>query len=206
MPVNIEKTKSVMLAVGVGVAALLTTERADARDIQTNVLAGRCWCIEADFEKLDGVQEVVFGYSGSTTANPTYKEVTARGSGHYELVEITYDADVVSYDQLLHAFFRSVDATDAGGQFCDRGESYRTAIFVDNAKERAAAEVAKSAAQSALGQRMSRQFWKACRSMRRTVINKITTKAQTSSSPAVDRSHKKMPTNSIAKSVAGTRA
>lgn len=155
MPFKIEKTKSVMLALGVGVAALLTAERADARDIQTTVLAGGCfWCIEADFEKLDGVQEVVSGYSGGTTADPTYKEVTAGGSGHYEVVEITYDADVVSYDQLLHAFFRSVDATDAGGQFCDRGESYRTAIFVENAEERAAAEAAKNAAQRALGQRI----------------------------------------------------
>jgi len=132
-------------------ALFATTQTAAADDIQTTVLAGGCfWCIESDFESLQGVQEVVSGYSGGTTDDPTYK--TLRGSGHYEVVEITYDADVVSYDQLLFAFFRSVDPTDAGGQFCDRGDVYRTAIFVSNPAERAIAEQAKASAQRALGQ------------------------------------------------------
>jgi peptide-methionine (S)-S-oxide reductase len=87
---------------------------------------------------------------GGTTTNPTYK--TLGGSGHYEVVEITYDADVVDYDQLLFAFYRSVDPTDAGGQFCDRGDVYRTAVFVSNPAERAAAEAAKAQAQRDLGQ------------------------------------------------------
>ncbi len=122
-------------------------------DIQTATFAGGCfWCVEADFEKVQGVSEVVSGYTGGTTSNPTYE--TIKGSGHYEAVEITYDADVVSYEQLLHAFFRSVDPTDAGGQFCDRGESYRTAVFVATPEERAAAEAAKASAQAALGQRI----------------------------------------------------
>ncbi len=124
-----------------------------AEDIQTATFAGGCfWCVEADFEKVQGVSEVVSGYTGGTTSNPTYE--TIKGSGHYEAVEITYDADVVSYEQLLHAFFRSVDPTDAGGQFCDRGESYRTAVFVATPEERAAAEAAKASAQAALGQRI----------------------------------------------------
>lgn len=124
-----------------------------AEDIQTATFAGGCfWCVEADFEKVQGVSEVVSGYIGGTTTNPTYE--TIKGSGHYEAVEITYDADVVSYEQLLHAFFRSVDPTDAGGQFCDRGESYRTAVFVATPEERAAAEAAKASAQAALGQRI----------------------------------------------------
>lgn len=124
-----------------------------AEDIQTAIVAGGCfWCVESDFESVRGVRSVVSGYTGGTTQDPTYR--TLKGSGHYEAVEITYDADVVSYDALLHAFFRSVDPTDAGGQFCDRGDSYRTAIFVDNPAERAAAEAAKASAQSALGQRI----------------------------------------------------
>jgi len=134
-------------------ALLPAAQSASAADIQTTVLAGGCfWCIESDFEKLQGVQDVVSGYTGGTTANPTYE--TLKGSGHYEAVEITYDADVVAYEQLLFAFFRSVDPTDAGGQFCDRGESYRTAVFVSNPAERAAAEAAKAAAQRDLGQRI----------------------------------------------------
>jgi peptide-methionine (S)-S-oxide reductase len=134
-------------------ALLPVAQTTSAADMQTTVLAGGCfWCIESDFEKLQGVQDVVSGYTGGTTANPTYE--TLKGSGHYEAVEITYDADVVAYDQLLFAFFRSVDPTDAGGQFCDRGESYRTAVFVSNPAERAAAEAAKAAAQRDLDQQI----------------------------------------------------
>ena len=133
--------------------AILTAQTAMAEDIRTTVVAGGCfWCVEADFEKLSGVEEVVSGYSGGTTPNPTYQ--TIKGSGHYEVVQITYDADVVSYAQLLYAFFRSVDPTDAGGQFCDRGDSYRTAVFVATPEERAIAEDAKAQAQRALGQRI----------------------------------------------------
>ncbi len=114
--------------------------------------AGGCfWCVESDFESLEGVNEVVSGYTGGTTANPTYKAVTKGGTGHYEAVEISYDGSVIGYDRLLHDFFRSVDPTDAGGQFCDRGDSYRTAIFVSNSAERAAAEKAKAEAQEQLG-------------------------------------------------------
>lgn len=132
-------------------AMLPIAQTAAAEDIRTTVVAGGCfWCVEADFEKVRGVSEVVSGYSGGTTDSPTYE--TIKGSGHYEVVEITYDADVVTYQQLLQAFFRSVDPTDAGGQFCDRGDSYRTAIFVENAEERAVAEAAKAQAQRDLGQ------------------------------------------------------
>jgi len=132
-------------------ALALVPAAAAAEDIQTATFAGGCfWCIEADFEKVQGVSEVVSGYTGGRTENPTYE--TIKGSGHYEAVEIIYDADVVSYEQLLHAFFRSVDPTDAGGQFCDRGDVYRTAVFVATPEERAAAEAAKASAQAELGQ------------------------------------------------------
>ncbi|MCK0097242.1 peptide-methionine (S)-S-oxide reductase MsrA [Yoonia sp. F2084L] len=139
--------------IALSLALLPIAQATAAEDIQTAVLAGGCfWCIESDFEKVQGVQEVVSGYTGGTTQNPTYE--TLKGSGHYEAVEIMYDADIVTYSQLLHAFFRSVDPTDAGGQFCDRGPSYRTAVFVSNPAELAAAEAAKASAARALGQRI----------------------------------------------------
>ncbi len=144
--------KPVILAVATFIAASLSSTQAQARDIQTMTVAGGCfWCVESDFEKVRGVQEAVSGFMGGTVANPTYKQVTGGGTGHYEVVQITYDADVVSYGQLLHLFLRSVDPTDAGGQFCDRGESYRTAIFAGNGSERSAANAAISQAQSDLG-------------------------------------------------------
>ena len=131
--------------------ALIPFANAAMADTQTAYFAGGCfWCIEADFEKVDGVSGVVSGYTGGTTQDPTYE--TLRGSGHYEAVAITYDDDVVSYAQLLHAFFRSVDPTDAGGQFCDRGDVYRTAVFVSNPEEKALAEAARDTAERALGQ------------------------------------------------------
>jgi peptide-methionine (S)-S-oxide reductase len=133
--------------------ALLQVANMATADTQTAYFAGGCfWCIEADFEKVEGVEGVVSGYTGGNTDNPTYD--TLKGSGHFEAVAIFYDADVVSYAQLLQAFFRSVDPTDAGGQFCDRGESYRTAVFVSNPAERALAEAAKDSAQRALGERI----------------------------------------------------
>ena len=153
MTISIQSIKSTALAIGIAAGTLLNAGQAHARDIQTTVFAGGCfWCVESDFESLEGVVEVVSGYSGGSTANPTYKDVTGGNSGHYEVVEVTYDADRISYAQLLHAFFRSVDPTDAGGQFCDRGDSYRTAIFVENGEERAIAEAAKAAAGQTLGQ------------------------------------------------------
>lgn len=125
---------------------------ANAAKLETAVLAGGCfWCIESDFESVPGVVDVVSGYTGGTTANPTYKKISKGGTGHYEAVKISYDPDRVSYAELLHMFFRSIDPTDAGGQFCDRGDSYRTAIFVDGADENAAAVAAIASAKAALG-------------------------------------------------------
>jgi peptide-methionine (S)-S-oxide reductase len=126
-----------------------------AAPAETAVVAGGCfWCVEADFEGLKGVREVVSGYTGGTVENPGYKAVTQGGTGHYEAARIEYDPDTVSYDDLLWAFFRSIDPTDAGGQFCDRGESYRSAIFVADAAERRAAEQAKARAEAELGRRI----------------------------------------------------
>ncbi|WP_342077474.1 peptide-methionine (S)-S-oxide reductase MsrA [Yoonia sp. SS1-5] len=134
-------------------ALILAPLPAMSENIQTAVVAGGCfWCVESDFESVSGVREVISGYTGGTTSSPTY--ATIKGSGHYEAVQIIYEADVVTYDQLIYAFFRSVDPTDANGQFCDRGDSYRTAIFVSNPAEKAIAEQAKTAARRALGRRI----------------------------------------------------
>lgn len=138
------------LAIVAGIAAQCGQAKAAER---TAIVAGGCfWCVEKDFERVNGVSEVVSGYTGGTVANPTYKQVVRGGTGHYEAVEITFDDSTISYDQILHLFFRSVDPTDAGGQFCDRGASYRTAIFVSNGAERRAAEAAKAEAEAELGQ------------------------------------------------------
>jgi peptide-methionine (S)-S-oxide reductase len=122
---------------------------------ETAIVAGGCfWCVESDFESVPGVKGAVSGYTGGTTKNPTYKQVGKGGTGHYEAVEINFDPGKVSYARLLELFFRSVDPTDAGGQFCDRGESYRTAIFVKNTRQRADAEAAKAEAEAALGRKI----------------------------------------------------
>lgn len=139
-----------------------------AAQAETAIFAGGCfWCVESDFERVPGVQEAVSGFTGGQTERPTYQDVTRGGTGHYEAVSIDFDPGTVSYSQLVHMFFRSVDPTDPGGQFCDRGDSYRTAIFVQSAAQRAAAEAAKAEAEAALGQRIvtpildARTFWPA---------------------------------------------
>lgn len=115
-------------------------------------VAGGCfWCVESDFESVKGVQGAVSGYTGGHVANPTYKKVTRGGTGHYEAVRIKFDPSQVSQRKLYDLFFRSVDPTDVGGQFCDRGESYRTAIFVANDAQKRDAEAAKAAAAKELG-------------------------------------------------------
>ncbi len=102
------------------------------------VLAGGCfWCMEADFEKLEGVIDVVSGFTGGTVENPTYN---GNHTGHYEAVEITYDPEKVSYKDLLDHFWVNVDPFDARGQFCDKGHSYLSAIFVANEKEKKLAQ------------------------------------------------------------------
>ena len=104
----------------------------------TAVFAGGCfWCVEKDFEKLEGVSEAVSGFTGGTAADPTY---SGDHTGHYEAVEITYDPEVVSYEQLLQHFWVNHDPFDARGQFCDKGPSYLSAIFVETDEQRALAE------------------------------------------------------------------
>ena len=116
---------------------------------ETAVFAGGCfWCVEEDMQKVDGVIDAVSGYTGGTLENPTYKQVTQGGTGHYEAVEVTFDPSKVSYEELTDYFLRHIDPTDAGGQFCDRGPSYRTAIFASPDQQATAqAEIAEAAAE-----------------------------------------------------------
>ncbi|MFG6517162.1 MULTISPECIES: peptide-methionine (S)-S-oxide reductase MsrA [unclassified Sulfitobacter] len=138
------------LAITLGLAA--QNRPAAAAETEVLTVAGGCfWCVEADFESVKGVKEAISGFAGGRTKNPTYKEVTGGNTGHYEAVQIQFDPDVVSRKTLLDLFFRSIDPTDAGGQFCDRGESYRTAIFAGSPAQKSAAEAAKAEAQAALG-------------------------------------------------------
>lgn len=142
-----------VLAILLGLAAQST--QGHAAKVETLTVAGGCfWCVEADFEKVDGVIDAVSGYTGGTKKNPTYKQVTAGGTGHFEAVQIKFDPARISYEALLQKFLRSVDVTDAGGQFCDRGDSYRTAIFVSDPAQKAAALTAKAEAERALGQKI----------------------------------------------------
>jgi peptide-methionine (S)-S-oxide reductase len=133
------------------VMVLLFTLPAHAATEKAIVAGGCFWCVEADFEKVAGVRSVVSGYTGGNVANPTYKQVTKGGTGHYEAVEITFDNAKIRYDQIIRLFLRSVDPTDAGGQFCDRGDSYRTAIFVSDAAQKASADAAVAEAKAILG-------------------------------------------------------
>lgn len=147
--------KPVALTVFMLLALVLRSEEAHAQSQETLTVAGGCfWCVESDFESVPGVIEAISGYTGGTTKNPTYGEVGKGGTGHLEAVEIRFDPTRVSREQLLEMFIRSVDPTDAAGQFCDRGHVYSTAIFVSNQGEKALAEQVLSKAQADLGQKI----------------------------------------------------
>jgi len=107
----------------------------------TATFAGGCfWCMEAPFEKLDGVVSVVSGYAGGKEVNPTYEQVSGGKTGHMESIRITFDPEKISYDELLDIFWRQIDPTDSGGSFVDRGLQYRSAIFCNSQAQRTAAE------------------------------------------------------------------
>lgn len=112
--------------------------------LESAIFAGGCfWCVEANFEKVDGVIEVLSGYTGGHKKNPTYQEVCSHTTGHVEAIKVTYDSNQISYNDLLEVFWRSADPTDAGGQFVDRGEPYASAIFVASDAQRKIAAASK---------------------------------------------------------------
>ena len=109
----------------------------NAQSLSKAYFAGGCfWCMEESFENLNGVTEVISGYSGGITENPTYREVTYGDTGHFEVVEIIYDKEIISYDELLKNFWINIDPFDAYGQFCDKGYSYRSVAFYQNEKQK----------------------------------------------------------------------
>ncbi len=153
---RISQTILVAILAGFIAAGIAFWKQADANDDRRNtalkpsqadaVFAGGCfWCVEADFEKVEGVLEAISGYTGGHVNNPSYEQVSHEKTGHYEAVRVIYDPAIVSYEELLDYFWRHVDPTDEGGQFCDRGESYRTAVFVETEDEKAIAEASKQA-------------------------------------------------------------
>nr|WP_240546040.1 peptide-methionine (S)-S-oxide reductase MsrA [Paenibacillus artemisiicola] len=129
-----------------GTANRFTEAAAAGGNTKTAVFAGGCfWSVEGPFEKLDGVVSVVTGYTGGHTTDPTYEKVSAGKTGHLEAVQVSYDPSRISYNQLLQAFWRNTDPTDAEGQFGDRGTEYRSVIFYDGKEQQSAAEASKAA-------------------------------------------------------------
>ena len=113
---------------------------------RTAIFAGGCfWCMEPPFEKLDGVLAVTAGYTGGSVVNPTYEQVSGGGTGHAEAVLVTFDPAKIGYPQLLDTFWRNIDPTDGSGQFVDRGDQYRSAIFYVDEEQRLLAEASKRA-------------------------------------------------------------
>jgi peptide-methionine (S)-S-oxide reductase len=124
--------------------------------VEEAVLAGGCfWCLEHDLEKLPGVLSVESGYSGGSLRNPTYRQVSGGGTGHQEVVQVRFDNAKISYPTLLRAYWRNVDALDGGGQFCDRGSSYRPVIFTEGELQKQQAEASLKAAAKELGKPVS---------------------------------------------------
>ena len=116
---------------------LINTKFSYSSQKDSAYFAGGCfWCVEESFEKLKGVKEVISGYSGGITENPTYKEVTYGNTGHFEVVEVIYDKKIISFKELLENFWVNIDPFDAYGQFCDKGYSYRSVAFYQNDAEK----------------------------------------------------------------------
>jgi peptide methionine sulfoxide reductase msrA/msrB len=144
---------AIVVLIGVGFfvsnpfsAPMQTNQSEPNTKLQEATFAGGCfWCIESDFEKVEGVVEAISGYTGGETANPTYRQVSAGGTGHTEAVRLRYDPAKVSYEQLLDVFWRHMDPTDADGQFVDRGSQYRSGIFYHDEEQKRLAEKSKAA-------------------------------------------------------------
>jgi methionine-S-sulfoxide reductase len=144
--VTTEAAPSEAAADGTAAASPLPEGQAEA------IFAGGCfWCMETAYEGVDGVLEVLSGYTGGAEDHPTYQQVSYHKTTHFEAVRVVYDPSEVSYEQLLEIFWVNVDPTQADGQFCDRGEQYRTAIFTSDEQEIRAAEETKARAGETLG-------------------------------------------------------
>ena len=146
-------------ALAAGILLLAAAPAFTAGKLATAVFAGGCfWSMQHDADPIHGVVSTVVGYTGGHLANPTYKDVVTETTGHYEAIKVTYDPAKISYPQLVAKILRITDPTDSGGAFCDRGASYRPAIFVADAAERKAAEDAIDQGQALLKKRFATQI------------------------------------------------
>ena len=148
---NIAKPSSQPAAVSVS-AQSQASQRGD-ENLSTAIFAGGCfWCMEKPFDELPGVVSTTSGYTGGTVENPTYAEVSSGSTGHYEAMEVQYDPEQISYDQLLETFWYNIDPVDDRGQFCDKGDQYRSAIFYENPEQQQVAKDSKGAIANRLDQ------------------------------------------------------
>ena len=115
----------------------LTSKSVIAKNIDEAYFAGGCfWCMEEFFEKVEGVEKVISGYSGGKIKNPTYEKVTYENTGHFEAIKIVYDKNVINYKNLLDLYWENIDPFDSAGQFCDKGLSYRSVAFFKTNEEK----------------------------------------------------------------------
>jgi peptide-methionine (S)-S-oxide reductase len=149
--IGLSQIMRVTIALAMTISVTTASLAANSATSGVATFAGGCfWCVEADFDHVPGVLETTSGYTGGRTKNPTYRDVSYSNTGHYEAVQIKFDPKLVSYAKLVEIFWRSVDPTDKGGQFCDRGHSYKTAIFTHSEAQAQAAEASKITAASTL--------------------------------------------------------
>jgi peptide-methionine (S)-S-oxide reductase len=143
---NATRLLRTLVALGIGLVSSAGVVAQGTPALAKATFAGGCfWCVESDFDKIDGVISTTSGYIGGKTANPTYHDVSAGGTGHAEAVEIAFDPKRVTYERLLEHFWHTVDPTVKDRQFCDAGSQYRTAIFYHDDAQRRAAEASKAA-------------------------------------------------------------
>ncbi|TNE31521.1 MAG: peptide-methionine (S)-S-oxide reductase [Alphaproteobacteria bacterium] len=147
---------AILVSIGIYTAQAedkMEKEPAAVENHKTAVFAGGCfWCLESDLKGVEGVASVYSGYSGGNIEDPSYEMVSSGTTGHLESVEVTYDPEKISYEALLDYFWQNVDPLDEGGQFCDRGEQYRAAIFYADDAEKAAAEKSRDHVAEVLGE------------------------------------------------------
>lgn len=140
------------LALSIILTITILTPAASSAAIKTAIFAMGCfWCAEHDMEKLPGVNSVISGYTGGKLKNPGYEQVSAGGTGHFEAIKVIYNDQQVSYEKLLSAFWHNVDPLDAYGQFCDKGDQYRSAIFYENATQKNEAIISRQKIEKQIG-------------------------------------------------------
>jgi methionine-S-sulfoxide reductase len=142
------KTLVLALVIGTGIGMFDGTAHGQVPSrftLTTATLAGGCfWCLEPPYEGREGIVDVIAGYTGGNTLNPTYREIGTGLTGHYEAVQVTFDPRKISYEEILRIFWQNIDPTDAGGQFADRGSQYKTAIFYHDAQQLKIAQKSRS--------------------------------------------------------------